>query len=292
MWWADVGLLLQWPYLPYTLKKKCFQWASPLLHAMETALSARTNTVQPNDHSLENTTIKNSAPVSSLWSPGTAWPKNSNQNSFLPIHFDWKADAQLLVWELSDFSALLVNDKSKNSQMTIWVKWPKPWAPLDSLALGEEKIFTLLWPDSTRVSLGGTPEKCQSLLKCSFHPAAAFAARWWKHKLGGAGVRGNVLVSGESHTKPATQLHVTTAFVVPCLQAETTGDAEQIKRAESCSARWLCMEKAWPGRSSRNWYVTLKQELLPGLSGAGLSPAQCLSFPVGTVLAEVAAQLE
>lgn len=44
------------------LKKK----NSPLLHAMETVVSARINTVQPNDHSLENTTIKNSARVSSL----------------------------------------------------------------------------------------------------------------------------------------------------------------------------------------------------------------------------------
>lgn len=44
------------------LKKKI----SPLLHAMETVVSARINTVQPNDHSLENTTIKNSARVSSL----------------------------------------------------------------------------------------------------------------------------------------------------------------------------------------------------------------------------------
>lgn len=32
---------------------------------METVVSARINTVQPNDHSLENTTIKNSARVSS-----------------------------------------------------------------------------------------------------------------------------------------------------------------------------------------------------------------------------------
>lgn len=77
MWWTDGGLLLQCPYLLYPLKKKSFQQASPLLHAMETVVSARTNTVQPNDHSLENIAIKNSAPASSLWSPGTVWPKKS-----------------------------------------------------------------------------------------------------------------------------------------------------------------------------------------------------------------------
>lgn len=80
---------------------------------METVVSARTNTVQPNDHSLENTTIKNLAPASGLWSPGTAWPKNSNKNSFLPVSFDWKAGTQLLVWALGDFSDLLINDQTQ-----------------------------------------------------------------------------------------------------------------------------------------------------------------------------------
>lgn len=61
------GIVITMPLSPLSFKKKkCFQQASPLLHAMETVVSARTNTVQPNDHSLENIAIKNSAPASSL----------------------------------------------------------------------------------------------------------------------------------------------------------------------------------------------------------------------------------
>ena len=55
----------------------------------------------------------------------------------------------------------------------------------------------------------------------------ALAARWWNHELGGARGRGNVLVSGESHPKPATRLHVTTAFVVPYLQKQQVMQSEQ-----------------------------------------------------------------
>lgn len=117
MWRTDGGLLLQRPYLLYSKKKKSFQHASPLMHAMETVVCARTNTAQANDHSLENTAIKNSAPASSLWSPGTVWPKKSYQNSFLPTHFDWKAHAQLLGWELVIFQLFWLMNKPPNSQM-------------------------------------------------------------------------------------------------------------------------------------------------------------------------------
>ena len=115
----------------------------------------------------------------------------------------------------------------------------------------------------------------------------ALVARRWKHKLGGAGGRVNLPVSGESHWKPVKRLCVTTAFVVPCLQAETAGNTEQTEElkavvlAESVWKKPGLGEVAVTGMSVRN----LKQQLFPALYGAGLSLSLCLSFPVCTPLA-------
>lgn len=100
---------------------------------------------------------------------------------------------------------------------------------MDSLDLGEEKILALNQPDSARISLGILPRSVNHRLNAAFilqHPAACFhhltaVVRWWKQELGGAGGRGNISVSGESHPNPVTRLHVTAAFVVPYLQTET-----------------------------------------------------------------------
>lgn len=165
-------VMSRWGIVTMTLSSLYLKKPPPFLRAMETIVSARINTAQPNDHSLENTTIKNSARVSSLWSSGTAWPKNSNQNSFLPIHFDWKADAQLLVWELGDFSSLSVNGPKPKI-----VKWlfesndTSHELPCTVLILVSHKLFSSTVGFRQSFS-GGYSQKCQSQLKFNFHFAA------------------------------------------------------------------------------------------------------------------------
>lgn len=103
-----------------------------------------------------------------------------------------------------------------------------------SLDLGESIIFALLPSDSDIVSLGNTPISVNHSLNSTSilqHPAPA--ARWWNREWGGAGGRGNFMVSGKSHPKLATWLHVTTAFVVLYAQTETMGDAEQKKELKA-----------------------------------------------------------
>lgn len=160
------------------------------------------------------------------------------------------------------------------------------------LDLGESIIFSLLLLDSDRVSLGDTPISVNHGLNSTSilqHPA--LAARWWKHQLGGAGGRENVMVSGKSHTNPAMWLHFTTAFVVLCPQKETVGDAEQRKSWKlwcqvSLYRKSLVWKKWW------SWvHVSQKQELFPFLYGAGVRPSLCLSFSAGSGLAEMVDQL-
>lgn len=102
------------------------------------------------------------------------------------------------------------------------------------LDLGESIIFSLLLLDSDRVYLEDTPISVNhSLNSTSILQHPALAARWWKHELGGAGGRENIMVSGKSHPNPAMWLHFTTAFVLLCPQKETTGDAEQRKELKA-----------------------------------------------------------
>lgn len=142
--------------------------------------------------------------------------------------------------------------------MTIWAKWHKPWAPLYSLDLGESIIFVLL-SDSDWVSMGDTPITVNHSLNSTFIlQHSALAARWWKHELGGAGGRENVMVSVKSHPKPATWLPVTAAFVVLYSPDRNKRWCRAKERLESCGAGWVCTEKAWSGRSDSHGYVWAK----------------------------------
>lgn len=150
--------------------------------------------------------------------------------------------------------------------------------------------FSLLQLDSDRVSLGDTPKSVNHSLNSTFilqHPA--LAARRWKHEFGGAGGRENVMVSGKSHSKQATWLDFTTAFVVLYSQKETIGDAEQRKE----------LKAVVPGESVQK-KPGLEEVMVMGMceSKAGAissfvwgRPSLCLILPARSGLAEMVDQL-
>lgn len=65
-----------------------------------------------------------------------------------------------------------------NSQMTVWVKWHKPWAPLDRFNVGDEKSLLFHGWHQLEFFWGKTPWKCHSQWNSCFHFAALCPCGW------------------------------------------------------------------------------------------------------------------